>query len=143
MYSVPSITAESEKNKEKIYKLIKDAARFARSDYCFRESIRSITNNIGIKMPEEIVEEGSARFVHNIVYQHEPKELIEMIKFPRTRSCVDLNLQYIPKTERLRKCAMFKGIQNYNQIPQELKHLEPRKLKKKMKTRRLNPKRQK
>ena len=112
MYNVTSLAGETEGNKQKIYKLLHRAARYVKADFCFKQSIRSIMTSINLKMPEEIIDEGSAKFIHKIISNEEPKEIYNLIKFPRSRTCVDLCLQYIPKTDRLRRCAVFSGIQN-------------------------------
>ena len=90
-------------------------------------------------MPEDIICEGSAKFMHNIIQSENPEEIVSLIRFPRSRNCVDLTLQYIPKTERLRRNAIYTGISNYNRIPTVIKGLSPKKMKLQLKKIKLDP----
>ena len=84
-------------------------------------------------MPEEVIAEGSAKFMQSIIYHEDPEEIVSLIRFPRTRTCVDLTLKTIPKSERLRRCAIYAGITNYNRLPVEIKGLSPKKMRGKLK----------
>ena len=107
------------------------------------QSIRKIMKDINFKMPEEIICEGSAKFMHNIIQNENPEEIINMIHFPRSRNCVDLTLQFNPKTERLRRNAIYAGITNFNRIPSHLKGLSAKKMKIQLKKTKLDPKKMK
>ena len=91
-----------------------------------------------MKLPEDMIDEGSAKYLHKIVQTKEPKEIYDMIKFPRSRDTCDLSLHYAPKTDRMKRCSIVAGIRNFNRIPNEIRNLNPVKVKKKLKIKRLN-----
>ena len=94
--------------------------------------------SVGWKMPEDILNEASAKYMHKIIYNKTPEDIYRMIKFPRSRTCAETTLQYGPKSDRLKRCSIFAGIKNYNRLPGGLKALDPRKLKAKLKLKKLN-----
>ena len=91
-----------------------------------------------LKMPEEIISEGSAKYMHSIIHHENPEDIVELLKFPRSRTCVDLTFKKIPKSERLRRCAIYAGLSNYNRIPQELKGLSPKEMRRALKKTKLH-----
>ena len=133
MYYAPSLAGETEANKNKIYKLIKSAARFIRGSYCYMESIRSLMKSVKLKMPQDILDESSAKYSHKVIITKEPQEIYDIVKLPRSRACADLSTHYAPKTDRVKRSTIFSATKNYNRIPSDLRPLEPRKLKIKMK----------
>ena len=89
--------------------------------------------SVNLKMPKDILDEGSAKYMQKIIYHREPSEIIELIRFPRSKSCVDLKLKYIPKTDRLKRCSIYSGLENYNRIKQDQRTMTPSKFKRQLK----------
>ena len=138
-YNAPLIAGATEDIKKRIYKVIHRAGRFVRNDYCFMQSIRQIMKSINWKMPEEMVNESSARFIHRVVYSGKPKSINKKIKVPRSRS----SAEYAPATRansnRLERTPIHAGLINFNRIPPEMRGLSPKKLAKRMKKMSLKP----
>ena len=74
-YKASLLAGEDDKVKIRIYKIILRAARYVRVNYCFRESITRTKESIGWKKPYEYIEEASARFMHNVIFNDNPKSL--------------------------------------------------------------------
>ena len=96
-------------------------------------------SSIKWKLPEEIVDENSARFLHRIYYSGKPESLNNKIKFPRTRETADLATKVRADSKRLERTPFHTGISNFNRIPSELRKLTPKKLRNKLKKMSLKP----
>ena len=121
-----------EVNKNKIFRSIKAATRFVRGSYCYMESIKSIMKSIDWKLPQEILDQSSAKLIHKVMHTKEPCDIYNLIKVPRFRACADIGLKYAPKSDRLKRNTIYTGIKNYNRIPQDIRNLKPKKLKAKL-----------
>ena len=131
-YHAPNLAGETEVNKNKIFRPIKATARFVRGSYCYMESIKSIMKSVGWKLPQETLDQSSAKLIHKVMHTKEPCDIYNLIKVPRSRACADVSLKYAPKSDRLKRSTIYSGIKNYNRIPQDLRNLKPKKLKAKL-----------
>ena len=142
-YNMPLIACETDSQRKRIIKIIHQAARFIRNDYCYKQSIRSIMNSINWKMPDDIIDESSAKFMHKVMMSQKPMDIHEQIRLPRSRSCVDPTLKYKCKSARLEKTVITAALENFNRLPIYTRELPPIKMKKELKKMRLLPKKPK
>ena len=138
-YNAPLIAGETDENKYKIYKIIHKAARYVLNDYCFKKSISYIMKKLEWKMPEEIIDEASAKFGHRIITSKEPEGLSDRIRRPRSRQNAECSYKPRTRTRRSRGSIIKKSIENYNRIPGEMKNLQPKFLRRKLKKTCLKP----
>ena len=131
-YNMPIIAAGTNCQRARIVKLMHQAARFIRNDYCFRESIHSIMRSIEWKMPVEIIEEASAKYMQKVIYNKKPIDIYNEIKMPRTRACVKPIMERPPKSSRMENSIINTALHNNNRLPPDLKDLKPKKLKKEL-----------
>ena len=81
-YILPFVSGETEICKRMIVKLMNRSARFIRNDYCFKERLSSIYKSIGLKQPDDMINQSSAKFIHKILYNEKPKQIYKLIKQP-------------------------------------------------------------
>ena len=137
-YNMPLIAAGTQTQRDRVVKVINRAARFIRDDYCFRESISSIMRSVNWKMPNDIIDESSAKFIQKILYAEEPIDIFRQIKMPRTRACVNPVMDKPAKSVRRANTIIHKSLFNYNRIPPEIRHENPNKFKQKLKKTKLH-----
>ena len=97
------------------------------------ESIRSLMKSVKLKMPQDILDESSAKYLHKVLITKEPKEIYDIVKLPRSRACADVTTHHAPISDRVRCSTIYTATKNYNRIPSDLRSLKPKKLKIKMK----------
>ena len=102
-------------------------ARWVRNDYCFRESVISICKSLKWDIPSQQICKSSAKFAHSIQFSRRPIQLACQIRFPRTRSKAKLSLKIKSKNEKYDRNALTQAIKIYNQIPDNMKLLPPKK----------------
>ena len=92
------------------------------------------------KLPEEMVEESSARLVHRVIFSGNPKSINDKIRVPRSRQSAEYAPAVRAKSNRLERTPLYAGITNFNRIPPDMRGLNPKKLGKKLKRTGLKPK---
>ena len=91
------------------------------------------------KIPEEEIDDSAARFFQKIAYNKEPSEIHDMIRLPRTRINAGISMQMIATTKPFTKLMLNSMAETLNRIPKEIKREKPHIFKKKLKTKRLLP----
>ena len=129
-----------EEIKRRLFLQVHKAARFVKNNFCFRQTIRQIMSSLNWKIPEEIIDESSAKFIQRIIYTKSPKSLYNKIKHPRTRISADYAPIVRAKSGRLERTPVHMGITNFNRLEPELRYLHPKKLKEKLKKKYLKQK---
>ena len=120
-------------------KLVQKAARYTIGHYCYKQSISSMMKSIEWKMPSEMIHQLSARFIHKIIVTKSPSTIHTLIRFPRLRESANIHSNTRPKTQRMTRTAILASIDNYNRIPNDMRHLPPCKLKLKLNKTSLKP----
>ena len=92
-----------------------------------------IFQELGWKVPEELIAECSALFVHKVITTQKPQSLYNEIRLPRSRLAGQTTTKTAAATNRLARTGLYTAVKNYNRIPANLKMLNPRQLKKKLK----------
>ena len=124
-----------------ITKLINRCATFIRNDYCVMERLSSIYKSVGMKPPEEMINESSAKLIQKIVYHGKPEQIFNLIKKPRSRDTVEYSCKLKPKCERFKRTLIYDVIKQFNRIPSKLRPTKPSKLKQYLKKNGLEPER--
>ena len=90
-------------------------------------------NIIGWKTPEEIIDECSALFSHKIITSKQPVSLFSQLWMPRTRAGGQVTTMLAAKSDRLARTGLYMMVSNYNRLPVNLRLLNLKQLKKKLK----------
>ena len=106
LHNAPIIAGETAEIKEKVYKIVHKAARFVKKSYCFKMSIANMMKSIGWKIPKDLIDEASAKFMHRILFSNEPEPLSKLAKPPRSRNCADYNVVHKVRTNRAERTAI-------------------------------------
>ena len=106
-YVAPFVVGETEDLKSKVYKLMKDSARFVMKSYCYKQRMCAIFKEIGWKGPEETVDECSAIFIRKIIHTNTPFSLYAEMKLPRTRHTDLIHTNIAAKTNKLSRTGLY------------------------------------
>ena len=133
MYGMPLFLGETQKNRYKIHQTVMKLSRWSLKSYCFKTSVKEICQRVGWETPRQMLLKSSAMFILNIIQNRKPNQLIEAIRFPRTRPGAQMTTKHNPKTETYRRSTIYQLVQLYNQLPQHTKNCGQEDLKKIMK----------
>ena len=101
-----------------------------RKDY-FKVSNKKICKEIGVEMPDQMCRKATLKKFHKIIWNQSPPQIFNLIRFnTRHRDCSKLSLTYPISTQVSRQTAIESALTLYNSIPQGLKMMNPRRLKK-------------
>ena len=106
---------------------------FCKGNFSFKILCKKICDSIGWELPNQLIVKQSARFIHKILSKRKPKQVIDKIRFPRTRACAKLSMKITANCEKLRRTTIYQCIELYNQIPNELKSQDQKEFKKSLK----------
>ena len=80
-----------------------------------------------------MIDQSSQRFIHKIVYSRNPRQCIDIYRLQRTRECQNISLKIHPKRRKFKTQILNQGHNLYNSIPSELRNLDPKQYKNKIK----------
>ena len=125
-YGMFSFQGQTIEIKDMIFKTIIKSARFVKGNYCYKESIKSICESIGWKVPEQIMKSNTVTFTHKIVLNKEPKQVYELLRFNKSGRNSSINLKYRHKSDK-QMCRL------YNTLSIDLKSQPIKKFKSRLK----------
>ena len=110
-----------------IYRAIKDS-------YIYKESCILICKVIGIDLPHQVLNKSAAIFSHKVLNSGRPQPIYKMIRFPtHMRACKDKASQIGAWTKRSKRGLIYRIPIIYNALPYDLKHLNVKKFRLKLK----------
>ena len=116
-----------------IFKTIIKSARFVKGNYCYKESIKSICESIGWKVPEQIMKSNTVTFTHKIVLNKEPKQVYELLRFNKSGRNSSINLKYRHKSDKMDRNSIQQMCRLYNTLSIDLKSQPIKKFKSRLK----------
>ena len=132
-YGLPCYLGEKEMIKTKIHSTIMSISRWCKGSYCFRVSCYKINKSIGWDLPNQMIMKSSLIFIHKILSKHQPSQITDKIRMPRTRSSANICLKYQNKSSEFCRTTLYQGVKLYNSLPNELKNIDARTFKLKIK----------
>ena len=138
-YGAPLMFGTSTKINLKMHKIHMDISRFARGNFGYKQSCRSICKGVGKKIAEEEFYDQCVKYVHKLMLAQEPKSIIDQLRMPRSRRNAKLGLNIYPKNKKFRNTFINKIPEVYDTIPDKLRIIKPSIFKKKLRRLRLKP----
>ena len=133
-YGLPLYAGETEEVKGKIYAATMKIARWCRKSYCFKESITSICKSISIDTPDQSLSKSTAKFIHSILSNRKPSQILCKIRTPRSRAQAKIALKYKHNSSKFERTLLFRSIKIYNEsIPDDMKLLNSKDFNKRIK----------
>ena len=94
---------------------------------------KQVLKDSNMESPNQMILKENIKFTHKIISTKQPKNIWKLIKKPTWREAGELRPIYNPKKQKLSKNLIDTGIRLYNTIPEELRKLQPEKLKEELK----------
>ena len=117
----------------KMHNLHMVCSRFARGNYGFKESCSNICKGVGKKTSNEEFTDACAKFYQRVMFNQEPRSILDKIRMPRSRNSAKLGLKAIAKNKKFKNTCINRLPEVYDRIPDALRGIKPRLFKKKLK----------
>ena len=126
-YGAPFLAGEKQSVKHKYHLATMMVARWIKNNYCFKVSCHKICRSLNWNIPSQQIAKEAAKFAHKIYFSRRPAQILRQIRMPRTRSKAKLSIKYKKKHEKYDHNLIVQSLKTYNNIPDELKDLPPKK----------------
>ena len=83
--------------------------------------------------PEDMIYDATAQFIHKTIYYNQPDDIINLFKRPVSNRITDIYNVYHPRTVKYGRQMIKKCISLYNDMPDDMKLMPPKKLRYEMK----------
>ena len=123
-YVLPIMSQLSEKQAQKVHKLVMYAARSVMGSYCFKMSVNSILNQVGWLPAYKLIKWSAVKLIHKILYNQSPGSLFKLFKV-NPRSCARVYPYKIPKSKIAKNFFLYKQLEIYNNLPSDIKSRPP------------------
>ena len=70
--------------------------------------------------------------IHKILIMNRPKQIMKLIRKPRSRNNVAISIKRKRKHENYDRNVIFQALQIYNKMPEDLKNLRPKQITQKL-----------
>ena len=98
---------------------------FTRGNYGFRESCEAICRGVGKKVSSEEFFNACAKFHQRVFFNQQPKQILDKIKLPRTRSSAKIGLKIYAKNKKFKNTCINRIPDFLNKIPDHLRGVKP------------------
>ena len=85
-----------------------------------------------METPEQAIKKQSAQFTHKIFTNRKPKQICDLIRFPRTRKKAKFSLMNKHIGSKFERTTLFQCIKTYNSLPDDMKTMTEKEFKKKL-----------
>ena len=114
-------------------------AQWFKNSYCYKISCNKILNSLKWETPQQVILKKNVMMIHKMMVTGKPKQLMKLIRIPRTRIKAKMTTKYTPKNQQYLTNHVLQAIQQYNKLDDEIKELDVKKFKKKLKKIYLKP----
>ena len=118
-YLLPLYSLANNDQLKKIHKVLMTAARAAIGDYCFKKSTNFILKKCKWMTIQKMIVCSSVKFIHNVLKTQNPTVIFYLYKVGG-RSIVKPVTKYKPKTKRMENFFLYKGLVDYNNLPNDI-----------------------
>ena len=123
-YMLPLLSAANKEQLQKIHNLIMFSARTILGSYCFKVSCKNIINQINCLSANQLIKWSIIKSIHKILYNKSPRNIYEFFKINK-RQCALLAPKVYPKSKFSREFFLYKGIELYNSMPNDIIKCKP------------------
>ena len=124
LYMLPLISSANHEQFKKVHKLIMFSARTILGSYCFKVSCKDILDQINWLSSKQLIKWSIIKSIHKIIYYKKPENLYDYFKVNK-RQCALLAPKIYPKKKFSRDFFLFKGIEYYNSVPNDILKCPP------------------
>ena len=133
-YGGPLMLGQDEKVIQSIHKSQMTISRWIRGNYCFKESVESISRSVKWDTPNQTLIKNTAILMKKIIHDKRPAQLCNYIRFQRTRESAKLGKNFEVNTKYGKKTFSNHSINIYNILPDYMKQQSVEDFKKTIKT---------
>ena len=133
-YGMPMYISAKEITKRNIQTSIMKIVKFTKTNPETRISNTKLCKSVGWDMPQQMIVKKSLTFIHKILTEHKTQRIIQMLKMPKSLRNPKTLLKYKPSTEKYKRNMIYASLQVYNSLPMEMRTLQMKEFKKKLKT---------
>ena len=130
LYMLPLISSANNEQLKKIHNLIMFSARTILGSYCFKISCKKILNQVNWLSAKQLIKWSIIKSIHKIILYKKPENLYDYYKINK-RQCASIVPKIYPKKKFSREFFLFKGLEYYNSIPNNIIKYPPHIFKKK------------
>ena len=130
---LPCYLGEKQRIKTKIHSTIMSISQWCKGLYCFWVSCSKINKSIGWDLPNQMILKSSLLFMHKILSKHQHGQIADKIRLPRSRASANMCLKYQNKSTEFSRTTLYQGVKLYNSLPKDLKNIDCRTFKLKIK----------
>ena len=85
-----------------------------------------------METPVQAINKQSAQFTHKIFTKCKPKQIFDLIQFPRTRKKAEFSLVNKHIGSKFEKTTLFQCVKTHNSLPDDMKTITEKMFKKKL-----------
>ena len=123
-YAIPLLSQCTNKQKQKLHKVIMSAARTIIGNYCYKKSIKYILKKCKMQDNNDLFTIWTLEFIHKALFYHLPKSMLKYYNLRKNkRKNSKITTIYRPKSVKFKNHFIYKGIHIYNTLPTEIKSL--------------------
>ena len=132
-YILPFVAGHNKSIHKKIMDIWVMAAKFIYGKNTRKLSHDKLFERVGFPRKSDLIECAAASWMQKIIYTLEPKMIIDLVKFPRSRSICKISPKTKPNSARFKRTAINSAISCLNKADLKLTGLPPEKFKKGLK----------
>ena len=125
---------QDEKVIQSIHKSQMTISRWIQGNYCFKESVESISRSVKWDTPNQTLIKNTAILMKKNIHDKRPAQLCNYIRFQRTRESAKLGKNFEVNTKYGKKTFSNHSINIYNILPDYMKQQSVEDFKKTIKT---------
>ena len=115
-YTLPFCAGHTNKNKDKIMKIVFRSAKFINGENTCRLIHVYLFEKVGFPRKEDYSEVAAATWMHKIIYNAEPEMITDYVRHPSYRAAYKVAPKIKPKSTYFKQTAIASGIYYYNKL---------------------------
>merc|ERR1712240_403560 len=130
LYAIPLYTQVTLKQLNMIHKVIMTSARVSIGSYCFKKSTKYILDKCNILNVKQMIIFSTLIFINKLIQYRVPQSILELYNV--TNNYTKYKPKCKPKSKKFKNHVINRGIQIFNNIPNNFKNLPLKRSKRKL-----------
>merc|ERR1711954_499064 len=86
-----------------------------------------ICKKVGVKTPRQQILEASMKIIHKVINTQTPRQIFNKLSFStHFRICAPVRVRDSPRTIKCRRSTIYKAIQTFNKLDNNIKYIHPK-----------------